>query len=87
MKLENLVTESAKADRKDYQENVMSTRNTDVILKYLKSLDKYLSLPKQIVSGDNVSIIVHKQVDIMNELFQSVSSPKQPFLRVHIGHY
>ena len=52
MKLENLVTESAEADGKDYQANLMSTRNTDVIFKHLKSLNESPSLPKQIVSGD-----------------------------------
>ena len=79
MRLENLVTESAEADRKDYQENLMSTRNTDVIFKHLKSLNKPPTLPKQIVSEDKVSTIVHEQVDIMNEFFHSVFSPKQPF--------
>ena len=78
MKLENLITESAEADRKDYQENLMSTRNTDVIFKHLKSLNKSPSLLKQNVSGDKVSTIVHEQVDIMNEFFESVLSPKQP---------
>ena len=81
MKLENLLTESAEADRKDYQE----TRNTDVIFKHLKSLNKSHTLPKQIVSGDKVSTIVHKQVDIMNEFFHSVFSPKQPFSISDIG--
>ena len=38
----------------------------------MKSLNKYPSLPKQIVSGDKVSTIVHEQVDIMNEFFHSV---------------
>ena len=78
MKLENLVTESAEADRKDYQEYLMSTRNTDVIFKHLKSVNKSPILPKQIVSGDKVSTLVHEQVDIMNEFFHSVFSPKQP---------
>ena len=34
MKLANLVTESAEAERQDYQENLMSTRNTDVIFEH-----------------------------------------------------
>ena len=79
MKLENLVTESAEADRKDYQESLLSTRNTDVIIKHLKNLNKSPTLPKQIVSGDKVSTIVHEQVDILNEFFHSVFSLKQPF--------
>ena len=79
MKLENLVTESAEKDRKVYQENLLSTRNTDVIFKHLKSLNKSPTLPKQIVSGDKVSTIIHEQVDIMNEFFHSVFSPKQSF--------
>ena len=78
MKLENLVTESAEADRKDYQENLMSTRNTDVIFKHLKSLNKSPSLPKQIVRGHKVSTLV-QQVDIVNKFFHSVFSPKQLF--------
>ena len=78
MKLENLVTESAEKDSKDYWENFMSTRNTDVVFKHLKRLNKTPTLPKQIVSGNKLSIIVHEQVDIRNEFFHSVFSPKQP---------
>ena len=84
MKLKNLVTESAEADRKGYQENLMSTRNTDVKFKHLKSLNKSPNLPKQIVSGHKVSTIVHEQVDIINEFFHSIFSPKQPFINSDI---
>ena len=79
VKLECLVSESAEADKKDYQENLMFTRNTDVIFKHLKSLKKSPSLPKQIVSGNKVSTIVHEQFDTMNKFFHSVFSPKRPF--------
>ena len=85
MKLENLVTESAEGEGKDYQENLLSTRNTDVIFKHLKSLNKSPTLPMQVVSGDKVSTIVHEQVDIINEFFHSVFSPKQPFSFSDIG--
>ena len=57
----------------------MSTRNTNVIFKHLKILNKPPSLPKQIVSGDIVSTIVQEQFDIMNKFFHSVFFPKQPF--------
>ena len=80
MKLENLVTESTEADRKNYQENLMSTGNTDVIFKHLNSLNKSPIFQKQIVSGDKVRTIFHEQFDIINEFFHSVFfSPKQPF--------
>ena len=59
-------------------ETYVNTRNTDVIFKHLKSLNKSSSLPKQIVSGDKVSTIVHEQVDIRNNFFHQVFSPKQP---------
>ena len=39
-KFQNFVTEAAKIDRCNYQEKIMSTRDSNVIFKHLKSLNK-----------------------------------------------
>ena len=61
-----------------------TSRNNDVIFKHLKSLNKSPIPPKQIVSGDKLRTIFHEQIDIMNEFFHSVFSPKPPFSISHI---
>ena len=76
-KLENLVTDLSEQDRKEYQEKLLSTRNTDAIFKHLKCLNKSPSLPKIMISCNISSTSLNEQVDMLNEFFQSVFNPKQ----------
>ena len=50
-KFQNVVTEAAEIDRCYYQEKTMSTRETSVIFKYLKSLSNSPNLPKVLING------------------------------------
>ena len=76
-KLGNLVTDLSKQERKEYQEKLLSTRNTDAIFKHLKCLNKSPSLPKIMISCNISSKNLNEQVDMLNEFFQSVFTPKQ----------
>ena len=78
-KLENLVTDFSEQDRKEYQEKLLSTRNTDATLKHLKFLNKSPSLPKIMISCNISSTNLNEQVDMLNEFIQSVFTPKQKF--------
>ena len=78
-KLENLVTNFSEQDWKEYQENLLSTRNTDAIFKHLKCLNKSPSLPKIMINCNNGSANLNEQVDMLNEFFQSILIPKQKF--------
>ena len=76
-KLENLVTDLSEQDLKKYQEKLLSTRNTDAISKQLKCLNKSPSLMKIMISCNISSTNLKEQVDMLNEFFQSVFTPKQ----------
>ena len=78
-KLETLVFNSSEQDRKEYQEMLLRTRNTDAIFRHLKCLNKLLNLPKIMTSCNISSTNLNEQFDLLNELFQSISSPKQKF--------
>ena len=80
-KLENLVTDSSEPDRKENQEKLLSTRNTDAIFRHLKCQNKSPSLPKIMISCNisNRNLNDNEQVVMLNEFFQSVFSPKQKF--------
>ena len=72
-KIENAVTDFSEQDRKEYQEKLLSTRNTDATFKHLKSP----SLMKIMSSCNISSRNLNEQVDMLNEFFQSVFTPKQ----------
>ena len=78
-KLKNLVTDLSEEYRKEYQEKLLSTRNTDAIFKHLKCLNKSPSLPKIMISCNISSTNLNEQVDMLNEIFQSVFTLKQKF--------
>ncbi len=50
LKLENLLLELAGEDRCNYQQKLLTTRDTTVIFKHLKSLRKTATLPKNALS-------------------------------------
>ena len=68
----------ANTDRANYQEKVMSTRNTNVIFKHLKSLKKSPSLPKTLTNGIEPASTINDKVNMLNSFLQSVYSPKEP---------
>ena len=79
LKLENQFIESSELDRIEYQEKIMRARNTGTIFKHLKSLKKSPSLPKLLIKENQQSTKMQEQVNMMNEFFHSVLSPKIPF--------
>ena len=50
-KFQNLVTEATEIYRCNYQDQKMSTRDTTVIFKHLKNLNKSPNLPKVLING------------------------------------
>ena len=76
---ENLVTESSELDRKNYQEELFRTRNTNVIFKHLKNLNKHTSLPKLLIKDEVESTNPNEQVNMLNDFFHSVFNPKESF--------
>ena len=76
---ENLVTESSEVDRKNYQEELFRTRNTNVIFKHLKNLNKHTSLPKLLIKDEVESTNPNEQVNMLNDFFHSVFNPKESF--------
>ena len=57
----------------------MRARNTVTIFKHFKSLKKSPSLPKLLIKENQQSTKMQEQVNMMNEFFHSVFSPKIPF--------
>ena len=67
-----VVTEAAERYRLLYKEDPMRTRDTQMVFKHLKSLNKLCSLPKLHVFKCKISINVYDKVKMLNEFFQSV---------------
>ena len=78
-KLETPVTNLSDQVRKEYQEKLLSTRNTVALFKHLKRLNKSPSLPKVVISCNISSANLNEQIDKLKEFFQSVFTPKQNF--------
>ena len=79
LKLEIQVTDSAEEDRVVYQENLLGSRNTDRIFEHLKSLNKSACLPKVLMNDTKQSSLRCEQVNLLNQFFHSVFSPKTNF--------
>ena len=79
LKLEIQVTDSAEEDRVVYQENLLGSRNTDRIFKHLKSPNKSACLPKVLMNDTKQSSLRREQVNMLNQFFHSVFSPKTNF--------
>ena len=77
--LENIVTEASESDRLNYQEGLFLTRNTKIIFKLLKSLNKSPSLPKEMTSNEGTRSNATETVNMLNKFFHSVFSPKEHF--------
>ena len=75
-KFQNAVTEAAEIDRCIYQEKIMSTRDTSVIFKHLKSLNKSPNLPKVLINGGRSASNIEDKVNLLSDFFHSVYTPK-----------
>ena len=66
-KLRNNVIEAAEIDRTTYREKTMSTRDTNVIFKHLKSLNKSLRVPKVMVKDGRSASSINEKVNLLND--------------------
>ena len=55
---------------------MMSTRDTNVIIEHLKSLNKSLRLPNVKAKDDKSASSINEKVNLLNDFFQSVYSLK-----------
>ena len=78
-KLENVVSENCEIDRLNYQEALLSSRNTEKNFKHLNYLNKANCIPKVMYKGDEVSRSENETTRFFNEFFHSVHSPKIPY--------
>ena len=62
-----------------YQENLLGSRNTDRTFKHLKSLNKSACVPKVLMNDTKQSSLRCEQVNMLNQFFHSVFSPKTNF--------
>ena len=67
LSLDKLVKEAVEEDKLNYQEKVMSTRNTHLIFKHFKSLKKSETFPKTMIK-DHIAVSKAKEkVNFLNE--------------------
>ena len=74
-KFQNVVTEAAEIDRCNYQEKIMSTRDTSVIFKHLKCLKKSANLPKVLINGGRSATNIEDKVNLQNNFIHFVYTP------------
>ena len=70
------MTEAAEIDRCNNQEKIMSTRDTSMVFKLLKSLNKSPNLPKILINGGRSASNIEDKVNLINNFFHSVYTPK-----------
>ena len=63
-------------DRYQYQQKFVTTRDTTVIFKHLKSLRKTVTLPKILSLEEETADSTQQKVDLLNRYFESVVSQK-----------
>ena len=71
-----MLLELAEEDRCQYQQKFVTTRDTTVIFKHLKSLRKTVTLPKILSLEEETADSTQQKVDLLNRYFQSVVSQK-----------
>ena len=71
LSLDKLVKEAVEEDRVNYQENLMSTRNTHLIFKHFKSLKKSETLPKTMIMDEIAVSKAKEKVNFLKEYFHS----------------
>ena len=78
-KFQNVVKEAAEIDQCNYQEKIISTRDTNMSFKHLKSLNKSPNLAKVLINGGRSASNIEDKVNLLNNLFHSVYTPKLSF--------
>ena len=71
-KLQNNVIEVTKIDKTNYTEKAISSRDTRVMFKHLKSLNKSLRLPKVMIKDGKSASSINDKVNFLNDFLQSV---------------
>ena len=84
-KFQHVVKEAAEIDRCNNQEKVMITRDTSVIFKHLKGLNKSPNLPKVLINGGRSASNIEDKVNLLNDFFHSVYTHKRCFSIEHIN--
>ena len=82
-KMKTLETEfwkSSEQDRIDYQTKIAEARNTDLMIKHFKRMSKESALPSTVVLNGQESNSVNETLNLFNNYFQSVYSPKNKSL-------
>ena len=78
-KFQNVVTEAAKIVWCNYQEKIMSTRDTTVIFKHLNRLNRSPNFPRVLSIGGRSASNIEDKVNLRNDFFHSVYTPKPSF--------
>ena len=76
---QNVLTEATEIDRCNYQEKIMSIRDTSVIFKHLKSFNKSPNLPKVLIDGGRSASNIEDKVNLLNNFLQSFYTPEHSF--------
>ena len=78
-KFQNVVTEAAEKDWCNYQEPIMSTRDTSVIFKHLKSPNNSPNLPKVLINSGRSASNIEDKVNLQIDFFHSIYTSKYSF--------
>ena len=78
-KLENVVIKNCEIDHLNYQEELLSSHNTEKSFKHLNYLNKANCITKVMCRGDEVSRSENETARFFNEFFHSIYSPKIPY--------
>ena len=74
--LENMSLQLAEEHRCQYQQKLVTTRDTTVIFKLLNSIKKTVTLPKILSLEKETADSTQQKVDMVNRYFQFVFSEK-----------
>ena len=78
-KLENLVTELCERDRVAYQEELLATRDTNLLFKHVKRFSKSATIPKVMSYAGRCSSNDIEKANMLNQYIHSVFSPRKDF--------
>ena len=79
MKLENLVNELCENDRVAYQEELLATRDTNLLFKHVKRLSKSGTIQKVMSYAGRCSSNDIEKANMLNQYFHSIFSPRKNF--------
>ena len=76
LRLETMLLELAEEDKCQYQQKLVTFRDTTVIFKHLKTLRKTVTLPKILSLEEETADSLQQKIDLLNRYFQSLFSEK-----------